>query len=161
MKKKLFSLALVALSFVGFHQKASAQRGGGYENALGLFIDAGNGGTLVGPHFKHYFNSRDAGQLMVIFGDHQTRIGAEYSYNAPISGARGLKWNIGVGPQIGFYSNDGYKQTNVYIRPMLGLEYKIPQVPIAFGFDWRPDWQLTHGNNFEAGRFGIAFKYTF
>ncbi|MFT4203096.1 MAG: hypothetical protein QM610_04215 [Chitinophagaceae bacterium] len=161
MKKKIFSFAIAGLVCLGLHSKVSAQRGASYQNAIGLFIDAGNGGTLVGPHFKHFFNSRDAGQIMVLFGNNWTRIGAEYSYNAPISGANGLKWNIGVGPQVGFYSNQGYSQTDFFIRPMVGLEYKVPQVPIAFGFDWRPDWALTHGSNFEAGRFGIAFKYAF
>jgi len=156
MKKKLFSLTLVALSFVGFHNQASAQRGASYENAVGLFIDAGNGGTYVGPHLKHYFNSNDAGQVMVLFGNSRTIVGAEYSYNALIDGANGLKWNVGVGPQIALGHG-----TDVLVRPMAGLEYKIPQVPIAFGFDWRPAWQLTHGNDFEAGRFGIAFKYAF
>ncbi len=157
MKKKLFSLALVGFSFLGLHNQVSAQRGASYENGVGLFIDAGNGGTYVGPHLKHYFNSNDAGQVMVLFGNSQTLVGAEYSYNAAISGADGLKWNAGLGPQVIF----GHGTTDFLIRPMVGLEYKIPQVPIAFGFDWRPAWQLTHGNNFEAGRFGIALKYAF
>jgi len=151
-------------------QKASAQRGASYQNGLGLFIDAGNGGTFVGPHFKHYFNANDAGQINLLFGQNTTILGFEYSYNKPISGARGLKWNIGVGPQVEFHSDKyryhgyeytGKSTTDVSIRPMLGLEYKIPGAPIAMGFDWRPWWRLTHGNNFEAGRFGIAFKYTF
>lgn len=161
MKKVILSVAMLMAFQFGFHQFASAQRGASYENGLGLFIDAGNGGTYVGPHLKHYFNSEDAGQVHLLFGNHTTVLGAEYTYNKSISGARGLKWNIGVGPQIGFYSNNGYSQTNVGIRPIAGLEYKISEAPIAINFDWRPDWELTHGSNFEAGRFGIGFKYTF
>lgn len=157
MKKKLLAFTIAACSFLAFKNQASAQRGSSYENGVGLFIDAGNGGTYVGPHLKHYFNDNDAGQVMVLFGNSSTILGFEYSYNAPISGADGLKWNIGVGPQFAF----GHGTTDVMIRPMVGLEYKIPQAPVALGFDWRPAWTLTHGNNFEAGRFGIAFKYTF
>lgn len=157
MKKILLSaIALVGLQ-LGFLQSASAQRGSSYENGLGLFIEAGNGSTLVGPHLKHYFNSIDAGQVNLLFGGGWTVIGAEYTYNKPIAGAAGLKWNIGVGPQLGF----GHDMTNVSIRPIGGLEYKVDGAPIAINFDWRPDWRLTHGSDFEAGRFGIAFKYTF
>lgn len=161
MKKKLLAFALIGLSFLGFHSHVAAQRGASYENGLGLFIDAGNGGTFVGPHLKHYFNSNDAGQVNLLFGNNTTIVGAEYTYNAPISGAGGLKWNLGVGPQVSFYSNHGFSQTNFAIRPIAGLEYKVDGAPIAIGFDWRPWWNLTHGSNFEAGRFGIGFKYTF
>lgn len=161
MKKKFFSIAIAAFCFITFTNQASAQRGSSYENGLGLWIDAGNGGTYVGPHLKHYFNSNDAGQVNLLFGNHTTVIGVEYTYNKDIDGAPGLKWNIGVGPQVSFFSQEGYSQTNFAIRPIAGLEYKVSGAPIAINFDWRPNWRLTHGNDFEAGRFGIGFKYAF
>lgn len=162
MKKIILGIALVGASLIGFQQHANAQRRGtSYENGLGLFIDAGNGGTYVGPHLKHYFNENDAGQVNLLFGNNTTVLGVEYSYNEPIDGANGLKWNIGIGPQVEFYSHDHFNQTNFSIRPMAGLEYKVPGAPVALGFDWRPWWTLTHGSNFEAARFGIGFKYAF
>ncbi|PZP48903.1 MAG: hypothetical protein DI598_09090 [Pseudopedobacter saltans] len=157
MKKKLFSFAIAAITFLAFNTHASAQRGSSYDNGLGLWIDAGNGGTFVGPHLKHYFNSNDAGQINLLFGNSATILGAEYTYNKAIDGAPGLKWNIGVGPQLQFAKHF----TGVAIRPIAGLEYKVSGAPIAINFDWRPWWQLNHGSDFEAGRFGIGFKYTF
>ncbi|HTN38978.1 MAG TPA: hypothetical protein VL053_17990 [Arachidicoccus sp.] len=152
--KKIF-LALSALLLIAGAQKVQAQSN--YRTAAGLFVDFGNGATLVGPSIKHFINSSDAIQGMILFGDGLTLIGAEYSYNAPVRNAGGLMWNIGIGPQAGF--GNGY--SDFYVRPALGLEYKVPSAPINFGFDWRPAWQLTHGSDFEAGRFGLAFRYVF
>ncbi|UAY55155.1 hypothetical protein [Arachidicoccus terrestris] len=152
MKKIL--LAFTALLLIGAAQQLQAQS---YRTAGGLFIDFGNGATLVGPHVKHFVNNHDAIQGMVLFGNGLTLLGAEYSYNEAIRNAPGLMWNIGVGPQAAF--GDG--STDFLVRPALGIEYKVPSAPINFGFDWRPMWVLTHGSNFEAGRFGIAFRYVF
>lgn len=157
MRKKLLSFALIALASIGVCNYASAQRGSSYENGLGLWIDAGNGGTYVGPHLKHYFNENDAGQINLLFGHSSTIVGFEYTYNKPIEGTSGLKWNIGVGPQLQFADHF----TGIAIRPIAGLEYKVSGAPIAINFDWRPWWRLNHGNDFEAGRVGIGFKYTF
>jgi len=151
--KKIF-LALSALLLIGASQTLKAQS---YHTAGGLFIDFGNGATLVGPHVKHFINQTGAIQGMVLFGNGLTALGVEYSYNEPIRNAPGLLWNVGVGPQAAF--GDG--STDFLVRPALGLEYKVPNAPINFGFDWRPAWQLTHGSDFEAGRFGIAFRYVF
>src|SRR5690606_4149434 len=95
--KQLFLITLLAWTIHLFTaQHATAQH---YRTGLGLFIDVGDGRTLVGPHIKHFFNDRDAGQAMVLFTDGATLIGAEYSYNKPFPNANGLSWNIGVGPQ--------------------------------------------------------------
>ena len=152
MKKIL--LAFSALLLIGAAQQTKAQS---YKTAGGLFIDFGNGATWVGPSVKHFVNQNGAVQGAVLFGDGVTALSAEYSYNEAVKNAQGLMWNIGVGPQVAF----GHGSTDVLIRPIAGLEYKVPSVPIDFGFDWRPAWGLTHGSHFEAGRFGIAFRYVF
>lgn len=152
---KKICLLLSAMLLIGAVQSVKAQRS--YTTAGGISIDFGNGATFVGPSVKHFFNSKDAIQGMLLFGNGVTILGAEYSYNEAIRNAGGLMWNIGVGPQMAF--GDGY--SDFLIRPALGLEYTVPDAPINFGFDWRPMWQLTHGSNFEAGRFGIAFRYVF
>jgi hypothetical protein len=158
-RKTIFTIFTLAL-LMGAGYKVSAQRHSGissdYDNGAGLFIDFGNGGTLVGPHLKHYYDANNAGQLMLLFGNGSVLIGAEYSYNQTIPNAGGLKWNLGVGPQIEFGGG-----TTILVRPIAGLEYKVASAPIAFGLDWRPAWALTNGSGFEAARFGLALKFTF
>lgn len=141
---------LVSLSFAAVAQSP-------YRTAAGLFIDVGDGWTLVGPRIKHFFGSNDAIAGSLLFAGNYTYISGEYSYNKPIEGANGLYWNLGVGPQLAF----GNSNTYLSIRPAAGLEFKLPTAPLAFGFDWRPWWTVTDGSHFTPGRFGLSFKYTF
>jgi len=156
MKTRALIFSLFLILNVLTASKVNAQNGAPYNTAFGLFLDLGNGGTYVGPHVKHFFTANDAGQAMVLFGDGLTILGAEYSYNQAIPNASGLMWNIGVGPQVLF--SDG--ETGFAIRPQVGLEFKVPQAPISVGFDWRPYWLVSPDSEFEAGRFGLTFKYT-
>lgn len=151
MRTKLLMIALfVSLSFAAVAQSP-------YRTAAGLFIDVGDGRTLVGPHIKHFYSPNDAIAGSLLFAGNHTYISGEYSYNKSLEGARGLYWNVGVGPQIAF----GKNRTSLAIRPAVGLEFKVPTAPLAFGFDWRPWWTVTDGSHFTPGRFGLSFKYTF
>lgn len=161
MKNKfLCATCLAILASLLLAGAASAQKGSDYSTALGLRLDLGNGGTYVGPAIKHFFSPTGAGEASVLFGNHTTLIGAEYSYNSAIRNAGGLKWNAGIGPQIALYSSSYYGGgSDVLLRPFAGLEFKIPEAPLNLGFDWRPIIQLTHGSDFEAGRFGLALRF--
>lgn len=154
MKKYIVYAFVLVASLTLYIEKSNAQN---YRTGAGLFIDFGDGRTFVGPHIKHFFSAQNAGQAMVLFADNRTIIGAEYSYNDQISGARGLSWYVGVGPQAMLRKDDSY----FLIRPATGLEFKIPGAPLATSFDWRPMWILNDDSYFEPGRFGIAFKFTF
>lgn len=152
-------LLLAAVMVLGVAQTKAQD----YKNALGLVVDLGDGETLFGPQFKHSFDGRNAGNVQVMFGDNITTLGADYTYNESISGANGLNWFVGVGPQLSFVDGGRYggdDSTYFAIRPQAGLEYKIPSAPLAFHFDWKPWWNLSNDSNFEAGRFTLGFKYT-
>lgn len=137
-----------------------------YKNSIGVSIDLGDNATLAGPAFKHFFDRNNAVQAELLFGDHTTLLQAMYSYNMAIQGARGLNWYVGFGPAFAFYNDhdDHYgdsSDTDVAIRPMIGLEYRITQTPLAFSFDWRPAFWMTHGGGSNIGRFGLGIKFTF
>ncbi|MFD2742151.1 MULTISPECIES: hypothetical protein [Sphingobacterium] len=153
MKKVLLSLgAAFALAFSA--QEAKAQTP--YGTALGLGIDLGDGRTFVGPQIKHNFGGNNAANAQVLFGGGATILGVDYSYNQAIQGANGLTWYLGVGPQIGFNN----ERTYFALRPAAGLEFKVPQAPLAMHFDWKPWWNLTNRSNFEPARFSIGLKFT-
>ncbi len=155
---KMKKVLLVAVMALGISQ-VNAQN---YKNALGVVVDLGDGETLVGPQFKHSFDGKNAGNVQVMFGDHVTVLGADYTYNQPFSGTNGLGWYVGVGPQLSFVDGGKFEDKTYFaIRPQAGLEYKIPSAPLALHFDWKPWWNLTNDSNFEAGRFSLGFKYTF
>ena len=129
-----------------------------YTTALGLGIDFGDGQTLVGPSVKHFFAENHAGMGEVAFGDNVTFLTLMYQYHKEFPNADGFQWFAGGGPSIAFFDGD----SDVLLRPVVGLDYKIANVPLAFSFDWRP-WIYFGDTNddFEAARFGLAFRYTF
>lgn len=151
MKNLVKSFIAVFLISFSFNQ-VQAQI---YKNAAGLSVDIGDG-TLVGPTFKHFFNSNSAGQIEVLFGDHVTVLQPTYTYNSGISGAAGLNWLIGAGPAFAFGNDD----SEVAARLLAGLEYKISGAPLALAFDWRPMFWFTGGGS-DVGRFGFGVKFAF
>jgi hypothetical protein len=157
MKKNRVLFLCMALSFV-FVQQASAQKGSSYENAVGMRVEFGSKyGTWAGLSGKHFFNENVAGELQILFGDHTTLIEPEIQYHGDIQNAEGLRWLIGFGPGFAF----GGGTTDVLLRPLAGLDYKINDVPINLTFDWRPAFVITHGSDFNAARFGLAIRYAF
>lgn len=155
--KKIFLLAVIAIALSA--TQSFAQR---TSTSAGLGIDFGDGSTLVGPTFKHFFNSQDAIQADLLFGANTTWLGGYYQYHGSFKDTRALKWYVGVGPQLGFHDDKYYGNgTDVYLRPMTGLEVKIPSAPISLSLDWRPIWKLSNDSDFEPARFGLQFRFNF
>jgi len=152
--RKLFYLSVILAVFCS--NSVSSQSN--YETALGLGIDFGDGQTLVGPSIKHFFATNHAGMGEVAFGDNVTFLTLMYQYHKEFPNAEGFQWFLGGGPSIAFFDGD----SDFLLRPVIGLDYKIGGVPLAFSFDWRPWIYLGDSNDdFEAARFGLGFRYTF
>jgi hypothetical protein len=128
-----------------------------YKNAAGLTIDVGDGGTLVGPAIKHFFDKNNALQGEVLFGQGATFLSAMYQYNEGIQNAKGLNYYFGLGPSLGF----GGGETAFILRPAAGLDYRIGATPLNLAFDWRPVFIVTGGTQFIAARFGIGLRFSF
>jgi hypothetical protein len=130
-----------------------------YQTALGMRIDAGDDDTGVGFNAKHFFTRNNAIDANLIFFDgNVVGLGAEYQYHAPITGVAGLDWYLGVGPNFLI----GNHSTAVQIRPVAGLDLKVPSAPIDFAFDWRPMFTLNSDyDSVNAARFGISIRYAF
>ena len=173
MIRKLLSVMVLAVTLqVAFSSHAAAQKGTDYNNAIGMRLEVGNSyGTLVGVSGKHFFNKQSAGEAQVLFGSRMTMINLEYQYHGEIPNASGLKWVAGIGPGLAIGKKSSYYDpwsgyyysiaggTDLILRPVLGLDYKINNVPLNFSFDWRPAFVVTHGTSFNAARFGLGFRY--
>ncbi len=155
MKQLLFTLLGCAGLLIFTTNHVQAQN---YKTALGMRIEPGDGSTGVGFNAKHFFTSNSAIDANLLFynGD-VIGLGAEYQWNDRIAGAKGLDWYLGLGPNFLFGDNI----TVVQLRPVAGLDYKIPAAPIDLAFDWRPAFNLNHGSDFTAARFGISLRYAF
>lgn len=156
MMKKLLLLTFIAISV-----SLSGMAQSSYKKSIGLGLDFGNGQTLVGPSFKHFFNGNSALQAELLFGDNTTRLQGFYQYHQSIKGAEGLNWYIGGGPGLNFFKAGKFENTTFLLMPMAGLDFKIPGAPIALDFDWRPTAFIGDNSDFEPGRFGFGFRFTF
>lgn len=148
-------LVLVVLTMVAFGANRSNAQST-YTAAAGLGLDLFSGATLVGPSAKLFLEENHVIQGEIMFETNLTVITALYEYHENISGADGLKWFAGGGPSILFFGN-GFG-SEIALRPIAGLDYKINGVPLAFSFDWRPFIGLGDLSN-EVGAFGLGIRY--
>lgn len=128
-----------------------------YTIAVGLGFDTFEEVTLVGPSAKYFLEKAHAVQGEVMFESGLTIITALYEYHGNISSATGLKWFAGVGPSFLVYG-DGYG-TEIAIRPIAGLDYKINRIPLALSLDWRPFLGFGSFLGNYAGAFGVGIRY--
>src|SRR5690554_2277765 len=158
MNLKTFS-KLLCLMIVGFLTVQHAQAQTTYKTGVGLTIDVGDGGTLVGPHVKHFFDNNQAGEASLQFGTGLTILQLMYQYHQPVQEAQGLQWYIGLGGALAF--PDGGGDTVFGIVPAAGLDYKLDNIPIDLFLDWRPKFMLYQSESeFLAARFGFGLRFT-
>lgn len=135
-----------------------------YKTALGVKVWDGGGISL-----KHFFNSRNAGELIGYFWRNGFRLTGLYEIHGPISGAPGLKWYIGPGAHIGAYNHhhhhdddrDHDSHPSIGIDGVLGLDYKFNGAPINLSIDWQPSFEFADGHGFNGSWGGLGIRYTF
>lgn len=161
--KKIF---VIAFSFLAWSFSANAQSKSSnsysYQNALGVKAYPG------AISYKHFGQSKNAVELLGYFWNDGTRITGLYEIHGDINGAPGLKWYIGPGAHVGFWS-DSWKKNYpnrdggiaVGVDGVLGLDYKFKGAPINISADWQPSFNLIGYNYFEGGWGGIGIRYTF
>ncbi|HEY9561117.1 MAG TPA: hypothetical protein VIR29_10070 [Anseongella sp.] len=159
MKKALLTLTVIAGLTLGLQNASFAQSGGTeYSTAIGLRVgDIDFRG--VGITGKHFFSENNVGEAIFTFYDHAFYISALYEYHKDIPNAAGLKWLVGLGPFIGI--PDGGGDAGFGISPIIGLDYKINDVPLNLGIDWRPHFLFSPVSDFEASSLGFSIRYAF
>jgi len=87
---------------------------------------------------------------------------------APIEGNENLSWYTGYGGHLGIWS-ERYKINHpdhpagiaVGVDGILGLDYKVKNVPLNISVDWQPSFNFVGLTYFESGWAGIGVRYTF
>ncbi len=150
--KSIFILAISLGSFLSVSAQAP------YKVGAGLVVEFGEGGAAVGPGVKYFFAEKHALDAAVLFANGATLLNAFYTYNSPIPGAQGLNWYVGAGPTLAM----GGGVSVFGIGTPLGVEFKLPSIPISLSLDWRPKAFIFDGETFvDAVQFGFAARYTF
>lgn len=133
--------------------KSSAQD---YNTALGVKFWDGGGISL-----KHFFNEKNAGELIGYFWSQGARFTGLYEIHGDISNAGGLRWYIGPGAHVGFYNTKYGDGAYFGVDGVLGLDYKFNNAPINLSLDWQPSIEFGTGRGFYGGWGGFAVRYTF
>lgn len=159
MKKAFFTVVVLAGLMFGLQSTSFAQStGSDYSTAVGLRVgDIDFRG--VGITGKHFFTENNVGEAILTFYDSAFFISALYEYHKDIPEAEGLKWLVGIGPFVGI--PDGGGDAAFGVTPIVGLDYKINDVPLNFTVDWRPHFVFTPSTEFEASSLGLSIRYAF
>ncbi|WP_428328745.1 hypothetical protein [Mucilaginibacter sp.] len=163
--KKLIIYSFVLASFLLISKRSSAQS---YQTAVGLKF----GGYENGISAKFFTTSDVAIEGILGFRSHGAVLTGLYEIHQEAFGVKELKFYYGAGAHIGSEGSGVYKRFNgddyVYNNShillgadgVLGLEYLIPQSPIAVSLDLNPRVELATGPFFDIAP-GLGIKYAF
>ncbi|MEO5944408.1 MAG: hypothetical protein ABIP30_10240 [Ferruginibacter sp.] len=155
MKKQLVTAVIILMIGIG---SASAQDNVGsqdYKTAIGVKFYPG------AISVKHFVSDKNALEGLGYFFNYGTRITGLYEIHGDINNAGGLKWYIGPGAHIGFYSNKYGGATSAGVDGVLGLDYKFKDAPINLSLDWQPSFEFgnKYNNGFNANWGGLGIRY--
>ncbi|MEO8405314.1 MAG: hypothetical protein ABI480_11985 [Chitinophagaceae bacterium] len=156
MRKVFLTIIVVLIMTVAVQAQSKTTNSSTYTNALGVKVWDGGGIS-----FKHFFNERNAGELIGYFYRNGVRFTGLYEIHGDITGAEGLKWYIGPGAHIGFYNSKYGDGAFAGIDGVLGLDYKFNGAPINISLDWQPSFEFGDGRGFYGGWGGLGIRYTF
>lgn len=164
MKNTTYILAFCfALLLAG--NRANAQD---YKWAAGLKF----GGYENGISGKYFMQSNVALEGILGFRNHGVVITGLYEIHQPAFNVDKLKFYYGFGAHLGSVGSGPYRRFNgddrIYTDAglllgadgVLGLEFVIPQSPIAVSLDLNPRVELARGPFFDIAP-GLGVKYTF
>jgi hypothetical protein len=130
------------------------------------------GGYENGPSIKYFTNNAIALEGVIGFRSHGVVFTGLYEVHQVAFGVNALKFYYGAGAHIGaegagVYQSFGgnsqtYNESHILlgVDGVLGLEYKIPNAPIAISLDLNPRAELATGPFFDIAP-GLGLKYTF
>ena len=164
MKKPLFLLLIVF--GLGVSNGFTQSMGQTYQTAVGLKV------APTAITVKHFHRDDRAIEGLLYLWRYGTRITGLYEFHWDINALPGLKWYVGPGAHIGFWSNrweeryPGFEGGAYFgIDGVLGLDYKIDNAPINLSLDWQPSFNFGDGPSayygFYSGFGGLAVRYTF
>jgi len=172
MKNKIYYFgSLAVLLFLGIQSNAQSTAG---ENATSYNFAAGLkfGGYENGISGKYFMNDNTALEGVLGFRNSGLVVTGLYELNMEAFNVPELKFYYGFGAHIGAIGSGNYQRFNggdeVYrnsqillgLDGTIGLEYMIPQSPIAVSLDLNPRIELATGPFFDIAP-GLGVKYFF
>ncbi len=162
-KLKYILLFSVAFLFIG--KKSQAQD---YQTAIGLKF----GAYEVGPSIKYFTDKNTALEGIIGIRDHGVVFTGLYEKSTTAFNVDKLSFYYGFGGHLGSVGSGYYKRFGgddeyyngkhilIGADAVVGLEYVIPNAPIAISLDLNPRLELARGPFLDIAP-GLGLKYTF
>lgn len=141
--KKLLIIIVVVL-FCNTNMNAQV-----YNNAIGL-----RGGFSSGINFKHFLSGENAFEVILATDYDGFLITGVYQRHTTAFDTPGLQWYYGAGGRIGFYDDNSI----LGIVGVVGLDYKIEDVPISLALDVMPRIHIIGNDLMQMGA-GFSVRY--
>jgi len=160
MWQKLSIISLVGLMGL----LCSPAKGQTYDQGIGL-----RGGVTSGITYKNFVGESAALDLIVGFQYDGLQVHGLYEIHTQAFGQKGLNWYYGVGGHVGFYSDDYDPPYDDYdhgsepvfgVDGILGIEYKIQEIPFTIGVDIKPFLEFTDPGLYFWDA-GLTVRFTF
>ena len=149
MKKAgiIFS-ALVSFLFAG---SAKAQD---YKAAIGIRFSSKAALVNNSVSLKYFFTEKTAVEGLITFND-PFALGLLVEQHKPLV-TNNFKYFYGAG----FYGAfSGSRRAG--LQGIVGLDYKVPMIPLNFSIDWKPELTFTKEFSFEPQTLGLSARFTF
>jgi len=163
--KKITYVLLFSVSFLLIGKRSQAQD---YKVAAGLKF----GAYEIGPSGKYFLDKNTALEGILGIRDHGLVITGLYEIHTPAFNVDKLNFYYGFGGHLGsigsgYYKRFGsddqfYKDRHLLLGAdgVLGLEWMVPNSPIAVSLDLNPRLEVATGPFFDIAP-GVGVKYTF
>jgi hypothetical protein len=147
MYRKLIYLLVFLTPFAAFSQKKVESGSSSYKAGLGVRL-----GYHYGITFKYMMSDAAAIEGILQFRYHGTAITGLYEKHAVAFDNDQFRWFYGIGGHVGYYGrNYGLakkyygryyyeyeERPSIGIDGIIGLEYRIKEIPFTLGVDFKP-----------------------
>ena len=126
-----------------------------YKHAISLRA----GGSNAALTYKQHLNAGNAFEVMAWFGFYEASsfsAAGLYEWTQPVIN-NDFNLYYGVGGHLGAAAN----KFAIGIDAIVGLEYKIPNAPIAFSLDYKPSVNFMNLNAYGLFDLALGIKFTF
>lgn len=157
--KIIFAAAMFLITTACYAQESTITTGAPqYQRAIGAKISAG-----VAVTYKQFVANAKALEAEAMFFSEGIRLVGLYEFHFyNIQGVDGLGWYAGPGAHVGFYRpRDKSFNTvaDIGIDGVIGLDYKIKNVPVNLSLDWQPSYSILGNAGLMPQFGGFAIRY--
>jgi len=123
-----------------------------YKGALGVRFSSKAALVNTSISLKYFFDEKIAAEGLIT-PDDPFALGLLIEWHQPM--LTNFKYFYGGGVYAGF-SGD----RRVGLHGIIGLDYKIPNIPLNFSIDWKPELTVAKEFSFEPQALGVSARFT-